>query len=66
LKKKSKQSQLWTDGNDEGDSSILKDEAADEEATGGVLWVQAETPGGLRYYWHIFNGGSLTDLKLCI
>ena len=53
LKKKSKQSQLWID------DEVKKEEGEDEDGTMAVEveWVQAETPGGVRYYWHIFNGG---------
>jgi hypothetical protein len=53
LKRKSKQSQLWID------DEVKKEEGEDEDGTTAVEveWVQAETPGGVRYYWHIFNGG---------
>ena len=54
LKRKSKQSQRWVDDEPQEEE---KANVPDETSTGSIQWVQAETPGGLRYYWHIFSGG---------
>uniref|UniRef100_A0A914H524 WW domain-binding protein 4 n=1 Tax=Globodera rostochiensis TaxID=31243 RepID=A0A914H524_GLORO len=54
LKKRSKQSQFWTPDEQGGGNDLAIDFA--DVGDGTIEWVQAETPDGQFYYWHIFTG----------